>query len=134
MKGLSIKISAKNMDLTEPIKQYVYDKLDGMQKFFPQVQLFEVELRQDDKHRKGYFVAEVNTTVPGTLLRAEKTHEDLYAAIDAVKDQVERQLQKQKGRRQAARRKDQKSRRAAKAIMFWRRFDRFGGGSEADEL
>lgn len=134
MKGLSIKISAKNMDLTEPIKDYVYSKLDGMQKFFPQVQLFEVELRQDDKHRKGHFVAEVNTTVPGTLLRATETHEDLYAAIDAVKDQVERQLQKRKGKHQATQRKIKKSRRAVKSIMFWKRFDRFGGGVNTEEL
>ena len=66
------------------IKQFVYDKLGGLQKFYPQVQLFEVELRADDKHRKGYFYAEVNATVPGTLLRATEKHEDLYACAEGL--------------------------------------------------
>jgi len=120
MKGLSIKVSAKNMELTEPIKQYVYEKLEGVQKFHPKIQLIEVELRADDKHRKGHFYAEVNTTIPGALLRATNTHEDLYAAIDLVKDEMEMQLRKRRGKAESLKRQVRKSKRAVKSILFWR--------------
>lgn len=125
MKGLSIKIKATNMELTDAIKQFVYEKLDGLDKFYPQLQLLEVELKADDKHRKGYFYAEINATVPGKLLRATEKNEDLYAAIDLSKDAIERQLRKRAGKMDAKRRNVKKSRRAVKSIMFWRRFDRF---------
>ena len=41
---------------------------------------------------------EVTIPMKGTIIRAEQTTEDMYASIDAVKDAIERQLEKYKGK------------------------------------
>lgn len=48
-------------------------------------------------HKKGnIFKAEVNIQVPGKLIRASTEEWDLCAAIDKVKDELQREIKKYK--------------------------------------
>lgn len=96
------EIKGTNIDLTEPIKQYVDKKLASLdkltEKYSPCDAAVEVG-KTSQHHQKGdVFYAEVNLAIPGANLRATATKDDLYAAIDEIKDELKRQLVDRKER------------------------------------
>ncbi len=91
------KIKATGFDLTPAISDYAEEKVRHMEKFLASIQepkkAFIELARTTNHHNKGeIFRAEVMLDLPGRMLRAEATNEKLYAAIDAVKDTLERQV------------------------------------------
>ena len=96
------EIKGTNMELTEAIKQYVDRRLSSLAdicaKYSPCDASVEVG-RTSQHHQKGeVFYAEVNLVLPGSNIRATSTKDDLYAAIDDVRDDVKRQLVDRKER------------------------------------
>ncbi len=91
------KLKATGFELTAAITAYAEEKVQHMDKFLTSVQepkRASIELEKTtNHHNKGQiFRAEVMLELPGKMLRAEATNEELYAAIDAVKDILERQV------------------------------------------
>ncbi|MCX6745911.1 MAG: ribosome-associated translation inhibitor RaiA [Candidatus Parcubacteria bacterium] len=96
---MQIDIKGTNLELTEAIKDYVNEKIGGLEKFFDQILVARVEVGLTTKHhQKGnIFRAEVNLEVPQKyIIRAEAEREDLYMAINQVKDELQRQIKKYK--------------------------------------
>lgn len=96
---MKIDIKGTNMELTEAIKDYVNEKIGSLEKFFDNIVEARVEVgKTSNHHQKGdIFRAEVNLDVPEKyVLRAEATREDLYMAINQVKDELQRQVKKYK--------------------------------------
>ena len=106
---MRINIKATNFDLTPSLKKYIEDKIGDLEKFIQKVgkegRSFKkgkppceawVEVgRTTFHHRKGeVFRAEVQLKVPGKSLRAEAEQEDLHAAINEVRDDLQRELRK----------------------------------------
>jgi len=94
---MEIKIMGTNMELTEAIKDYVNQKIGGLDKFYDNILIARVDVGITSKHhQKGkIFRAEVNLEVPQKhLIRAESVQEDLYKAINEVKNDLQRQLKK----------------------------------------
>jgi ribosomal subunit interface protein len=94
---MKIDIKGTNMELTQAIKDYVNDKISGLEKFFDNIIEARVEVgKTANHHQKGnVFRAEVNLEVPEKhILRAEAEREDLYMAINEVKDELQRQIKK----------------------------------------
>ncbi len=93
---MKIDLKTKNFEITPSIKTYLQDKLNAVDKFLPNDESIfaDVELAQTTKHhRKGdIFRAEVNLTMPGRLIRAVAEKWDLRAAIDTVKDELQREI------------------------------------------
>ncbi len=92
----------KNMEMTAAIQAYVEEKLMSLEKlcekYSPCDVIAEVG-KTSEHHQKGeIYRAEFNMTIPGAVLRAESTKDDLYAAIDDAKDQLKRQLVDRKER------------------------------------
>ncbi len=85
---MKINIMATNMDLTAAIKEYFTDKIESLTKYH--VDIIEVDAEVElttNHHNKGdIYRAELNIDVPGKLIRVDKTADDLYKAIDKVKD------------------------------------------------
>jgi ribosomal subunit interface protein len=92
----------KNMEMTDAIMAYVEEKLMSLEKLCERYSPCDIAVevgKTSEHHNKGdIFRAEANMTIPGGLLRAESTKDDLYAAIDDVKDQLKRQLVDRKER------------------------------------
>lgn len=91
------------MDLTDAIRAYVQEKMDTLAKvtqdFEPAVEMRVEVGKTSNHHAKGpYFRAEMQLSVPGEVFRATEEAEDLYAAIDKVKDQLRRQIKSYKDR------------------------------------
>ena len=95
---MKINIKATNMDLTEAIKSYVHEKLGGLDKYFDNIQLVEVEVGVTTKgQQKGdIFFAEVNVSVPGKLLRYRDETDNLYKAVISTKKGIQLELKKYK--------------------------------------
>ena len=90
-------IKSINMEMTEAIENYVREKLESLDKImvdFRPEPVVDVEVgKTSEHHAKGpFFFAEANLTVPGSLLRARTEAEDLYEAVDLMKDDLRRQV------------------------------------------
>jgi putative sigma-54 modulation protein len=95
---MKIILKATNFSLTSAISDYIEEKIGGLSKFIPDHESPAVEARVEvgrttKHHQKGdVFRAEVNLKIPSRLLRAERETGDLYASIDAVHDEMKRQI------------------------------------------
>jgi len=96
---MKISIMGTNMELTDAIKDYVNEKIGGLEKFYDNILEARVDVGITTKHhQKGnIFRAEVNLEVPQKhILRAAAEREDLYMAINEVKNDLQRQIKKYK--------------------------------------
>ncbi|MFZ6015221.1 MAG: ribosome hibernation-promoting factor, HPF/YfiA family [Patescibacteria group bacterium] len=91
---MTINIRAKNMDLTEAIRQYSEEKFTTLDKFFDNILHIEVDLGLDtNHHNKGeIYSCTTMVDVPGNLFRVSKQEKDLYKAIDKVRDHLREEI------------------------------------------
>jgi len=95
---MKLNIQGTGIELTEAIKEYATEKIGGLVKFFDNIQSADIDVGMDSHHHlngKVYY-AEVNLSVPGKMVRVVKQSEDLYKAIDKVKDHLKVELEKMK--------------------------------------
>ncbi|AIY39613.1 MAG: ribosome-associated translation inhibitor RaiA [Collimonas sp.] len=98
---MNFTISGHHLELTPAIREYVQSKLERIKRHFDQVIDISVILTVDkitekEKRQK----AEINLRVKGKDLHAESIAHDLYAAIDALIDKLDRQVIKYKDKMQ----------------------------------
>lgn len=98
---MHIQILGSKMDLTPSIKEYVEEKIGGLDKFVARYEaesdiVAKVDLgRTSNKQQKGeVYFAEVTIALPGGVVRAEDTHVDLHSAVDSVKNVLKKKLVK----------------------------------------
>lgn len=87
-------ISGKNIDVTEGLKNAVYDKIGKLERFFTPDTEIHVTLSVEKERKK----IEVTIPVKGSIIRAEEVSNDMYASIDLVEEIIERQLRKYKNK------------------------------------
>lgn len=98
---MQIIVQATEMDMTDAIRQYAEEKVQSLEKFYQGITKAEVDVGlRSHHHNKGKnFYAEVNLHVPHhPLVRVVKDAEDLYKAIDKVRDHLKVELEKLKGK------------------------------------
>ena len=95
---MQIKIKGTGLELTEAIKNYAEEKIENLTKYFDNIQSADIDVGLNSHHhQKGkIYYAEVNLSVPGQLVRVSKECEDLYKAIDKVRDHLKVELEKMK--------------------------------------
>jgi putative sigma-54 modulation protein len=96
---MNIQISGSHIDLTEAIKTYVTEKIEALQKYYPEMITAKVDLGMTTKHHnKGaeLFEAKVMIHAAGQDFRATATEGDLYAAIDEVQNELKTVLRRHK--------------------------------------
>lgn len=90
------------MELTSALSAYVEEKINSAEKFAPphteETLVANVEIGKTTRHHNAgdIFRAEVLVTVRGKGYRAVSEKEDLYAAIDDVRDELVRELNSSK--------------------------------------
>ncbi len=94
---MNITIKTTNIDLTEAIKSYVEKRLGAFTKHNPSVSeddRAEVEVGKTTEHHHSgeIFRAETVLHMNGKKIVATSEKEDLYAAIDEMKDKLEREV------------------------------------------
>lgn len=97
---MTINIHAKEIELTDAIRSFVEEKFTSLEKFTPKIMMIDVTIGMDTMHhQKGsIYTCAANVEIPGDLLRVERTAEDLYKAIDKVKDHLRETLAQRKER------------------------------------
>lgn len=107
---MQIITTGKNIDLTEAIKDYVDKKISSLEKFYDKITLAHVIVGiENHHHQKGdVFMCECKLNLTGEDLFISKTEQDLYKAIDKVRDHLEEELKKHKT---TQREKDKKDKR-----------------------
>ena len=97
---MQVKIKATKIDLTSRIKEYVQEKMDMLEKYLGSVSVqncdVEIGMTTGNQSAGKIYRAEVNLEVPGKLIRVEKTEEELFKAIDKVKDHLTRSIRRYK--------------------------------------
>ncbi|MES2216766.1 MAG: ribosome-associated translation inhibitor RaiA [Patescibacteria group bacterium] len=95
---MNIKTRTTNFEMTPAIEAYVEKRISSLEKFLKGASdavICEVELGKTTNHHKSgeIFKAEINMVRPGgDQLYAVAEKEDLYSAIDVVRDEVERKI------------------------------------------
>ena len=92
---MKIKITGKELKITEAINDYVERKLDRIDKYFEDSEA-EVTLRTE----KNEQIAEIYVTANGEKYRAVTEDKDMYASIDKDIDILEGQIRKAKTKKE----------------------------------
>ncbi|MBQ4232975.1 MAG: ribosome-associated translation inhibitor RaiA [Lachnospiraceae bacterium] len=85
-------ISGKNIDVTEGLRNAVYDKIGRLEKYFTP----ETEVHVTFNVEKERQIIEVTIPMKGNIIRAEQESNDMYVSIDLVVDIIDRQLKRYK--------------------------------------
>ena len=89
---MNLNITGHHIEVTPAIREYVTGKLDRVLRHFDQVTSSHVILSVEKLQQK----AEVTLHVKGKDIFADSEEADLYAAVDAVADKLDRQVVKHK--------------------------------------
>jgi len=89
---MQINLTGQHMDVTPPLRDYVASKVERLERHFDHVTDIHVVLSVEKLRHK----AEATLHVSGGNLYADSTQGDMYAAIDALIDKLDRQVKKYK--------------------------------------
>lgn len=89
---MQLSISGHHLEVTEAIKDYVTSKIDRLERHSDRITSTQVILSVDKLIQR----AEATVQVAGGEFFANAEHNDLYAAIDALVDKLDRQIIKHK--------------------------------------
>ena len=89
---MQLSISGHHLTVTEPLRDYVTEKLQKLERHYDHITNTHVVLSVEKlQHR-----AEATIHISGAELFAESDCDDLYAAIDKLTNRLDRQILKHK--------------------------------------
>lgn len=115
----NLEISGVRFELNNQVKDYVQQKIGGLDKYMPkherQSVRGEVILSEEEGQSNNRYTCEVRIDVPRETVTAKESTINMYAAIDIVEEKVRSQLQKHKDKQE----NDRKQRRTRR---MWKQF------------
>lgn len=92
---MQISVTGQHLDITDSLRDYVSSKMERLERHFDKMTNVHVVLSVEKQRME----AEANIHINGANLFANAEDEDMYAAIDALADKLDRQLIKHKEKR-----------------------------------
>ncbi len=91
---MTINIHARGIEFTPAIKQYTEEKMQSVEKYLESIQHMDVEVGRADGHQnKGnIFECKVVVQIGSEVMKIERQADDLYKAIDKVRDHLRVEL------------------------------------------
>lgn len=89
---MQISLTGHHVEITPALRDYAKSKMERLERHFDNVTNMHVILSVEKLRHK----AEATVHLNGGNLYADATHEDMYAAIDALVDKLDRQVKKHK--------------------------------------
>lgn len=89
---MQLNITGHHVDMTDSLHSYVEDKFERLERHFDNVTNVHVILSVEKLRHK----AEATIHISGADLYADCEEADMYAAIDALVDKLDRQIKKHK--------------------------------------
>lgn len=89
---MQISITGHHIDITDPLRAYVNKKMDRILRHYDQM----IDVHYVLSVEKLRHIAEATLRVPGSDIHANAEATDMYAAIDALADKLDRLVKKRK--------------------------------------
>ncbi|HFD81429.1 MAG TPA: ribosome hibernation promoting factor [Gammaproteobacteria bacterium] len=89
---MQINVTGHHVDITDPLRSYVSEKFERLERHFDNVVDVHVVLGVEKQRQ----TAEATVHIGGGNLFADSTMDDMYAAIDTLVDKLDRQIKKHK--------------------------------------
>lgn len=90
-------VKGKNVEIADSLRDYVEKKLNRLDRLNDKITSMQVELSTEPtKAAQDRQVVQVTVQINGTILRAEEASSDMFAAVDAVVDKLERRMERYK--------------------------------------
>ena len=89
---MQIDLTGHHIELTDPLRNYVSEKFERLERHFDHVTDVHVILSVEKLRHK----AEATIHISGGKLFADSTEADMYAAIDGLADKLDCQIKKHK--------------------------------------
>jgi putative sigma-54 modulation protein len=89
---MQLNLTGHHVEITPALRAYVTEKLGRLERHFDHVTNVHVVLSVEKLRQK----AEATIHITGNELFADCVDEDMYAAIDALADKLDRQIKKHK--------------------------------------
>lgn len=89
---MQLTVTGHHIDVTAALRDYVQTKLGRLERYFDNLTDIHCVLTVEKLLQK----AEATINLSGGTIHADAAHEDMYAAIDALVDKLERQVKKHK--------------------------------------
>lgn len=89
---MQITLSGYHVEVTPALRAYVTGKLERIERHFDHVTDIKVVLSVEKQRQK----AEATLNLSGASLYADAVETDMYAAIDALADKLDRQIKRHK--------------------------------------
>ena len=106
---MKISIRGDKVEITEAIKNYIEEKLEKIDRYLDSPE--EVEAKVLVRILKDGQKVEVTIPLKNFILRAEEKQDDVYAAVDVLVNNIERQIRKNKTKLQSQSIKNYKNER-----------------------
>ncbi|MBP6948906.1 MAG: ribosome-associated translation inhibitor RaiA [Candidatus Pacebacteria bacterium] len=103
---MHIIITGVHMEMTDAIRTYATEKMNTLEKFVPKDDTsakLTLELSKTTNHHThgDVFQAEADLRMRGKTITLRSTQDDLYKAIDILKDMLSRELSSHKDKEQS---------------------------------
>jgi putative sigma-54 modulation protein len=103
---MELVLKSRNIDLPDPMREYIQKKLDRLENYLSNVGEARVEItRNETKSPQDKYVVQITMSSNNVLLRAEEHEADIRAAIDAAAHVIDRQAKRYKDKRYIKRRR-----------------------------
>lgn len=95
-----IDVFAKNMEVTDRINDYLMKKVTKLDRFMSGIEETRVDLAMEKSARSAADrqIAQITVRGRGVTLRTEERADDIFAAIDAALDKMQRKMERFKGK------------------------------------
>ena len=89
---MQINLTGHHVEITDSLRNYVNEKMARLERHFDKVNDMHVILELEKLRHK----AEAKVNMRGNTIFADAVEDDMYAAIDALIDKLDRQVKKHK--------------------------------------
>lgn len=92
---MRLLVNGRNIDITEPIRDYVNEKIGKVANQYNQINKIEVTLDviKNPSVAENH-VAEANCNLNGSVIHVKEQAESMYASIDLLEEKLSRQVKK----------------------------------------
>ncbi len=96
---MNIVVRGRNVEINSRLEEYVDKKVGKLDRYLPTIDEARMELSMEEtKSAQHSQIAQLTVRSRGRILRAEERDQDMFTAIDAVSDKMQRQITRYKDR------------------------------------
>ena len=98
---IDVDLYVRNMDTTDRINDYVTKKVSKLDRYLSNIDEVRVDLAYVKSARSASdrHVAQITVRGKGFILRSEERADDVFAALDAALEKMQRRIERYKGKR-----------------------------------